>query len=254
MNKKVFLMAALAASVGVFSGCSDDDAPASPGITPEGNVQGAVDVPSTVNIDSVAVPYQGLAGITAAFAGGNLTVELPKPDDSQLARLFSAETVTNMKAAGFQISNETVKSFEWSPYLYAFKNQQEVGQFYYANAPRSNDGNNNNGNYFNWYSADRDTSFTETEASATFVYVAEAVTVTGNYAEKDTTVNGAVTIYYTQNGSYNLSFVEGWNIRYSTGTTQYVIKEGESAKCTSTENVTSSASGFKWYFYKSTGN
>ncbi|GHT57007.1 hypothetical protein AGMMS49982_24040 [Bacteroidia bacterium] len=263
MNKKVFLMAALAASVGVFSGCSDDDGPAP--ISVDGATTDApVVLPDSVTVGSVLYTN----GISPTFEGGKLSLNLPETVAS--GSLYS--DFQNYSQQGYTVSDPTVKSLTISSvpasyYKGTTTGTQRTGYFMYSTAPSGKNWNTVMAEML----AGQYPTYSESNASAFFVYVDKDVTISRTVTDKRDTVkvcykNGneyyeyqddyveseAYTRINIENSTIDLSYKTGWNFRYTVSSVNVALA-GKTVTITQTGTQTSpsAVSGLNWYFQAS---
>ncbi|GHT56876.1 hypothetical protein AGMMS49982_23910 [Bacteroidia bacterium] len=267
MNKKVFFMAALAASVSVFSGCSDDE-PAAPAAKDAGaiadeskNVEGGAALNTKIDSVKVIVWYDSGSGVTTyellkeKYEDGGFALNWPTTVPSEL---LDSVLPARQKADWLTVSGDAGAKKRSVRDILAFKGNMNVGNFFYTNtAPSAT----------NSYprEAERDTTYENTSASVTFVYADKAISASGSAIERDTTkqkyVNygngngyfnrdetGDYTRYDIDNITVNQSLKPGWNAVYQEETTRYV-QTGRTITVNSTQTMTTTVpGGLKWYF------
>ncbi len=214
--KNVFFMAAMAASVSVFSGCGDDGDPSEEqssvfddqGLTSsvfDGKIQATVAGGDSLNskIDFVKVlvgihpanEYYNYEVASAPYVNGGFTLQLSETMPAALNKFRLPESIT--------VSDTTANIVECSE-IRAYKGATEVGAFYYVS--ESDD-------FVGW--------------AAIFVY-----------ADKDVSVTGSG-LLDNEVRTYRVSLKRGWNKAYV---------RGKNTTPSTREYSSTEPSGLKWIF------
>ncbi|GHT51217.1 hypothetical protein AGMMS49982_08060 [Bacteroidia bacterium] len=207
--KNVFFMAAMAASVSVFSGCGDDGDPSEEqssvfddqGLTSsvfDGKIQATVAGGDSLNskIDFVkafglhSAKYYEDEVASAPYVNGGFTLQLPETMPA-LDKFQLPESIT--------VSDTTANTVECS--IKAYKGATEVGYFYYVS---------------------------EFVGGAIFIYADKDVSVTGSGLRDNEVV------------TYRVSLKRGWNKAYV---------RGKNTTPTTREYTSTEPSGLKWIFW-----